>query len=383
MDKKRIVLLSVLCAFIGAGIGAGGMWLKYKDDLKFAKKFKVLAETEKVMSEKKAKMNRPDKMEELLINGYLSSYDKYTKYYVDDVLTNRVNITNGMPRVFGCGYKVDVDSNGQLYISVVEEGSTAEEQGLQENDIILKINDSDLTKNVEDHVKELYKGEEDEIRLLLRRGSENVNINFVRKYNKDAAESGVKAELIDDNILYIDIDYFDMSTDALFGGTADPLLDKATGVIVDLRNNSGGDGSAAVAVADRFAGAGSMTKFYYKGGEETLYTVDSDSDIKLPVVILVNERTASASEIMTAFLKQYGSDVTVVGANTFGKGIFQEEEMLSSGGTIYYTAGYLTVGDWECYQDKGIKPDVTIDMEHSQIGTADDIQLKKALELLG
>lgn len=383
MDTKKTVMLSAVCLLIGAGAGAGGMWLKNKDDIEFAKKFSSLADVDRVMTEKKAKMNRSDKMEELVINGYLSSYDKYTRYYVDNVLNNRINITNKMPCLPGCGYQVDVDDDGQLYIAYVEPGSTAEEQGLQEGDIILKIDDSDLTKSVEDHVKELMGAKGTTMKLLLRRGSVNVTIDFVRKYETKEAEPGLTAKIIENNILYIKINYFDIDTDALFGGTVVPLIDKAEGVIVDLRGNSGGDGKAAVAVSDRFTGAGSMTRYYYKGGKESLYTVDSESDIKLPTIILVNERTASAAEIMTGFLKQYGDDVIVVGTDTFGKGIFQEEEYLANDATIYYTAGYFTVGDWDCWQDVGIKPDIAVDMEHSLIGTEDDVQMKKALELLG
>lgn len=383
MDIKRIVLLSVFCVGIGAGAGIGGMWLRYKDDIKFADKFRTLAEADKVMAETKLEMNQPHKMEELLLNGYLSAYDKYTRFYPDDTLSNRVRITNGMPRVAGCGYRVDVNENGQLYISAIEEDGIAYEQGLREGDIILKIGESDLSENLVDHVKELYKGEDAQISLEILRGREDVHIDFVRNYSMDNFEEGLTAEMLDDNILYINIRFFDMATDADFGGKAAPLLPDARGVIIDLRGNGGGDGNAAVAVADRFAGAGSMTKYYYKGGEKSLYTVDSDDDAKVPVIILVNDETASASEIMTAFLKQYANDVTIVGTNTFGKGIFQEEEYLKSGGTVYYTAGYLTVGDWECYQDKGIIPDVEVPMEKSLIGTDKDVQMQKALEILG
>lgn len=383
MDTKKTVMLSAACLFIGMGAGAGGMWLKNKDDIAFAKKFSVLADVDRIMTEKKAKMNRSDKMEELVVNGYLSSYDKYTRYYVDNVLNNRVNITNNMPCLPGCGFQIEIDDYGQLRIAFVEPGSTAEKQGLQEGDIILKIDENDLTKNIEDHVKDLMGAKGTTVKLLLRRGSANITVNFVRDYETKEAEPGVTAKMIENNILYIKINYFDIDTDALFGGTAVPFLEKAEGVIVDLRGNSGGDGKAAVAVSDRFTGAGSMTKYYYKGGKESLYTVDSEEDIKLPTIILVNERTASAAEIMTGFLKQYGSDVTVVGTDTFGKGIFQEEEYLEDDATIYYTAGYFTVGGWDCWQDVGIKPDIAVEMEHSLIGTEDDVQMKKALELLG
>ena len=69
--------------------------------------------------------------------------------------------------------------------------------------------------------------------------------------------------------------------------------------------------------------------------------------------------------------------------NTFGKGIYQYDETLSNGGVLHYTAGYYTVGDWECYQGTGIAPDIEVPMDSSLIGTDDDVQLKKCLDLLG
>lgn len=139
----------------------------------------------------------------------------------------------------------------------------------------------------------------------------------------------------------------------------------------------------AVQFADYFVGEASLQKNYYTGKTETLKTSDSSGDIDKPVVVLINEKTMSAAEIAAAFLKQYGKDVKLVGQKTFGKGIFQLEEELSDGGKLHYTAGTYTVGDWECYQGKGIEPDVAVEMDPSYIGTDKDVQLKKALELLG
>ena len=99
------------------------------------------------------------------------------------------------------------------------------------------------------------------------------------------------------------------------------------------------------------------------------------------VVLLVNNNTASSAEIFTAALKQH-IEVTIVGENTRGKGVYQIVNLLDNGDQFKYTAGTYTVGDWECYQGVGIAPDVEVPMDRELIGTDDDIQLKKALELL-
>ena len=109
----------------------------------------------------------------------------------------------------------------------------------------------------------------------------------------------------------------------------------------------------------------------YETNDEILYDV--------PIAVLINENTASAAEILTALLKQYG-DATLVGMNTFGKGVYQNKGIFY-GNSVRYTEGYYTVGDWEDYHGKGIKPDVEIDMDSDYIGTDKDIQLEKALEL--
>ena len=81
-------------------------------------------------------------------------------------------------------------------------------------------------------------------------------------------------------------------------------------------------------------------------------------------------------------MKQFYHDTIIVGTTTFGKGIFQYVEEFENGGRLKYTAGYFTVGDWECWQGKGISPDVEVGMDRSLIGTDDDIQLQTAIKLL-
>ena len=98
--------------------------------------------------------------------------------------------------------------------------------------------------------------------------------------------------------------------------------------------------------------------------------------------MLVNENTASAAEIMTALLKNNKQGCRLVGVNTYGKGIFQQEAELKSGGTVHYTAGKFYVDDRENWNGVGITPDVVVEMDSKLIGTDEDIQLKKAIELL-
>lgn len=381
--KKKIAVLAVACLLLGAGIGSGGMAFKYRDELKFAEKFKILAETDKFMTEKKAKMNRADEMDELVVNGYLSAYDKYSYFYIDSVMRNRMNLTNGSPSLISCGYQVDLNEDGMLYISYVEPESAAEQQGLCEGDIILKINENDLINGVEGHVKELMGKDGTMMTLKILRGTEEKTIEFRRVILKENNTRGLTAEIIEDDILYISISSIGFDLDMTFNEKAVPLVKDARGIILDLRNNPGGGSGAAVEVADRFIGESESVDYYYTGETTSESTNDSESDIKLPVVVLCNEKTASAAEVLLALLMQYGENVKSVGMKTVGKGVFQEDDVIGSNGVIHYTAGYYTVGEWECYNGKGIEPDITVEMDAALIGTDEDIQLQKAIELLG
>ena len=137
-------------------------------------------------------------------------------------------------------------------------------------------------------------------------------------------------------------------------------------------------------IADFFGGECYVTFYCYNGEVEKINTTADGDSIDANVIVIVNENTASAAEILSSYLKQQVNAI-IVGTNTFGKGVFQQDAKLSNGGNLHYTAGYFTVGDWECWQGKGIAPDIEIAMDYDEniIGTDEDIQLQKAIEILG
>jgi carboxyl-terminal processing protease len=149
-----------------------------------------------------------------------------------------------------------------------------------------------------------------------------------------------------------------------------------------LRNNPGGEISVALSSADPFINKAEVRTRQFDGAVSSQETNDG-VDYDVPIVLLVNENTASSAEIFTALLKQY-ADTTIIGTNTFGKGIYQNYAVFK-GNYLQYTAGYTEVGDWETYNEKGIAPDIEIAMDYDEniIGTDEDIQLQKAIEILG
>lgn len=383
MNKKRIFLICALCTVIGAAAGGGGIMLRYHDEIKFAEKYAVLAEAEKIITENKVPVENGSDADSNLINGYLDSYDEYTFYYEksEKTLQSEIDYVNSTPCLNSCGYRIEPDDSGRMRIASVDKGGTADKHGLAIGDVFLKIDDVDVTVNTVNHVRELYGADGTVKKFLMERDGKEFAVDFVLTNKPVSPEGSLKAELLDGHVMYIQIKSMDKMLEMYLDGRIEEFIGKADSVILDLRDNPGGETNSAVYTAGRFVGEGYVKEHYYTGKEETISVEPAEKRISLPAVVLVNENTASAAEILTALLKQYG-DVTVVGEKTFGKGIFQEEESLGNG-TIHYTAGYYTVGEWECYQGVGIEPDVTVEMNSALIGAEDDVQLEKALELIG
>lgn len=345
--------------------------------IKLADELEIISECEKILSE-----NGVEKIDELnkksLLNGYLESYDKYTYYYENEADTKEFNsrFVNGLPTALGSGFTVEYNEKDELIFTSVEAGMSAAEQGIAEGDKIISIDGELTSDNNYEFVRNLAGKEGTICNLVIERDGMNIQIEFVRHNDKEKVDTGVSKEMYGSTL------YLAISEMSSIEGIELNIINNSEfdSIIFDLRNNPGGQTQTSVNIADRFVGEGYLTE-YYKTGEITKYkTEKSEDDLDVPIVVITNEKTASSAEVLTAFLKQYG-DATIVGTKTFGKGIFQTEEVLGDG-YLHFTAGYFTVGDWECWQGKGIAPDIEVEMDSSLIGTDEDIQLQKALEVL-
>ncbi|MBP3310380.1 MAG: PDZ domain-containing protein [Ruminococcus sp.] len=384
MELTNKVINSFLALSASAALGAGGMYLYNKNKIEAADKYSLISECETILKENEVKLPENADIETAVLRGYLSAYDDdYTFYREDTNLEEYIAAINGGPCMQTCGYLVKANNEGQLEILNVKAGSPAEKQGLRTGDIILRINDDVIAeKGIKATVLGLSGKDGTEMDLEIERDGKRSMIHFVRSTKQENAINEVEAEKIGD-VAYISISGFSISTAMFFNGYYDEYISGSKGLIIDLRDNPGGILEYAVETADLLIGDGVATSYYYTGKVEECFTTSSPDDIKMKIVLLCNEQTASAAEVFTALLKQYGEDVTIVGTNTFGKGIFQEEKQLSNGGILRYTAGYYTIGEWECYDGVGIAPDVSVDMDREYIGTENDVQLEKALELFG
>lgn len=376
MSKSEDKMVRTFGALVvGLIAGSGIMWLSFHDEIKFAEKFSILKSCDELITERKVEM--PDAAyEESVVNGYISGLDKYSYYRGGAAreLIEYADLVNNLPTARGSGFTVGFNESEMMYFDEVVSGMPADKQGIREGDIVQSVDGKTVTGSDKTSAFSIAGKEGTSCKLVLLRGSETVELEFVRSNSKEKQWYNVESKMYGES-LYIKISTF---------WTKDMLsmleTEKYSSVIVDLRDNGGGYTGNALDYAASFVADGYVKYYYFNGDVETLNVNDGKS-IGVPVVVLVNEKTASAAEIMTSLLKQYG-DATIVGVNTRGKGSFQMDESLGDG-TLHYTSGYFSVGRWDCWQDVGIAPDVEVQMDSELIGTPEDVQLEKALEIAG
>ncbi len=383
MELTNKIINCFLALSAAAGLGAGGMYLYHRDSIKGGADYKLIKECEAILKENG--MEFPDEVtkEEAALNGYLAAYgDKYTFYSHSDGIEEYLSAINNISCLVTSGYQVGLGESGKLVVTKVEQGSVAEKQGLKVGDSIISVDSVSVAgEGINKAAWELSGKDGTTMHLVIERDGNRRELDFVRANDENRSVTNVMLDSFGE-VLYIKITSFDEFTPALLNGKLEEYDKDYSKIIIDLRNNPGGLVSGAVGVADTFIKEGVVTKHFANGEVVNEGVSDSGNELNMPMVVLVNEKTISAAEILTALLKQYGEDVKLVGTKTYGKGIFQKEKELSNGGIIRYTAGYITVGDWDCYQGKGIEPDYEVETDSSSIGTNDDIQLKKALKLL-
>ncbi|MDE7105031.1 MAG: PDZ domain-containing protein [Ruminococcus sp.] len=378
---KNYILTAVFSAGVAGLATYCGFYLVNKDKLETGEKFSIIKECRDILAEKGSGEFNDEDAVIGAINGYLQSGgDKYTYYYqfynVDPVEDNK-NYINTSGTALASGFQVDVSADGNILLTDITPNLSADKQGLKKGDIITHIDGVSISeKGFENYANKILGKQDTETELTVNRDGEIFNMIFKR--DNDLLRD-VKWEMRG-NVAYITISAFGMLSAGNMSTAMDEVGD-ADKFIIDLRNNPGGQNEYMIQAVDYFVDEGNVN--YYKNNDvETDVDYTNSGSVDAPVIVLINENTASAAEIFTALCKQFGKNVTLVGTNTFGKGIFQEEADLSDGGKLHYTSGYFTVGDWECWQGKGISPDITVEMDGSLIGTDEDIQLKKAFELL-
>lgn len=314
--------------------------------------------------------------------------DPYAAYYTPEELASFMDETKGT--YCGIGAMVSQDVRTQISTIVrVFEGSPAEEAGLLPGDVIYKVDGElmagvDLTLLVNNYVKG-EEGSQVAITVYREDPGEYVDLTVTRRFIDVQTVSG---KMLEDNIGYISVIEFDEVTAKQFKDKIEELRGRGMErLIIDLRDNPGGELNTVVSIADYLIeDGGRILTISDKYGKEEIYKAEDGHSLDIPMVVLVNENSASASEVLTGALKDY--DVaTIVGMQTFGKGIVQSLIPLSDGSAVKLTTShYYTPGGLDIH-GKGISPDVEVELDDEAkrlavIPQELDNQLRRGIEVI-
>ena len=319
------------------------------------------------------------------ITGMLKSLnDPYTVYFDEEEYKSFDSSLSGGD-FCGVGVLIKLDKKNDNLLTVVEpmKNTPAERAGIKVGDIILEIdNISTIGLTLDESAKLLEGPRGTKVSLLIKRKNEanNLTVEIVRD---KIHVSSVDAEVIENNIGYIKLSIFGKDTNEdLEEALRELEKENVEGYILDLRNNGGGYVAAAIDVCSKFMPANSVVVYIKSKTDKKSYSSYGSTHKTLPLVILVNEHSASASEI-TAGALQDTKIATLIGVTTFGKGIVQTIYRLDKdGGAVKITTASYMTPDGRMIDKKGLEPDITVEMEAGKIGTEEDIQLEKAKEYL-
>lgn len=322
-------------------------------------------------------------MENGIYQGLVNSLqDPYSSYFSAEEMAEQKNRMDGV--YYGIGAYVRYDSNvGFARLGEIFEGSPAQESGLKEGDLIIKVDDQ-YTKNMSlEDVIALIKGEEGtKVMLTIMREGDNEIYEFEVE-RREVPKQTVSYEMLENKIAYIRISEFDKVTvDQFTDAMATAKGSEMLGLILDLRDNPGGNLAAVIDVARKLLPKGLIVYTEDKAGERKDYTCNGENELTVPMVVLVNGGSASASEVLAGAIKDYGKG-KLLGTTTYGKGIVQKYLGISDGSAVKLTTSKYYTPKGNNIHGIGIEPDEELEMDYEQyLEKGYDNQLERAKEIL-
>ena len=325
-----------------------------------------------------------DKLVESAINGMVSSVgDEYTSYSDKDVTDNFNEAVNG--KYMGIGALI-MKSENDLVIYKVFEDSPSYKAGLKDGDIILKLDDKDTKDMSVNDIASIVKNDTNkEVKLLVKRGEENLDITIVKDMVELPVVSGKVINHNDKKIGYISLSIFSSVASEQFNKELVKLEKEGiSGLVIDVRGNSGGYLTTVTDIASYFLKKGDIIYKLEVNDKVTVRKDKTKESRDYPVAVLIDKNSASASEILASSIKESYNGY-VVGTNSYGKGTVQQTLVLSDGSMIKYTIEkWLTpLGNW--INEEGVVPTNYVELSSEYLNNPvfeNDNQLNKALELV-
>lgn len=327
-----------------------------------------------------------EKMLDGMLAGMLASVgDPYTAYYDEESYANLMESSEGV--YYGIGVVVSQNiETGEVYVVNPYKNCPGEEAGMLPGDIIYSVAGVQVTGMDLNEVVAMIRGESGskvDVEVIHEGSSEPVKLAVERR---QIEVQTVEWEVLENNIGYIQITQFDDVTTQQFKDGMEELKKQGIkGLIVDLRDNPGGSLSTVLNILDMLLPKGIYTYLVDKNGNREDYKGYHAATYDYPMVVLVNENSASASELFTGAVHDYEKG-TIVGTKTFGKGIVQQIFSLKDGTGVKVTMAKYYTPNGVCIHKTGIEPDVFVELDEgeypSRIDYEDDEQLQKAVEII-
>lgn len=351
-------------------------------DLAFTQKIKYL---ENMIDEEYLGEISTDKLEEGVYAGLIYGLgDVYSRYYTKDEYEQESVTTEGS--YVGIGVAMQKYTAGGVQIVECYKGSTAEEAGVKVDDVITAINGEDITDTeLQDVVSMIKDNEDKDVVLTVQRKGEDTQEITVKVSNVELPS--VFGEMLDENTGYIQITEFKGVTveqyEEVFADLKEQGMER---LVVDLRDNPGGLLNVVCDILRDILPEGLIVYTEDKNGNRSEETCDGKNPLDMPLAVLVNGNSASASEIFAGAVKDYGLG-TIVGTTTYGKGVVQSIRQLSDGSAVKLTIANYYTPKGNSINKTGIQPDVEVELSpellnQEEITHEEDNQLQAALNSL-
>lgn len=311
--------------------------------------------------------------------------DVYSRYYTADEYAQETASTDGA--YAGIGVSIQKNKNGGVQIAECYEGGPGADAGLQTGDVITAINDTDVTDmELSDVVSLIRENKDKTIVLTVFRENEEKS----REISVDVTDvelPSVFGEMLDKKTGYIQITQFTGVTPQQYKDMFTELKDKGMErLVIDLRDNPGGLLTSVCDILREILPEGLIVYTEDKDGNREEETCDGKNKLNMPLAVLVNENSASASEIFAGAVQDHGVG-TIVGTTTYGKGVVQELRQLSDGSAVKLTVSNYYTPNGNSINKVGIKPDVEVKLasvllNKDEITHEEDNQLQKALNVI-
>lgn len=325
--------------------------------------------------------------------AYVAGLDEpYTRYYSkDDFKAYNEELEDSY---VGIGVVISAGENGLIEVVAPVEGSPAQESGILPGDYIIAVDGKEYSAEQMDDAVSVIKGgkEGTVVNITVYREGSRMDFSVVRG---NISTESVSTKMLDNKIGYVRISAFNTNDPGTSQDTYTEFKEKVTALekngmekmIIDIRDNPGGSLEVVCDIADMIVPEGIITYMQYKDGTREDFKSDAN-EMNIPIVVLINEHSASASEVLTGCLKDY-QKATVIGKTSYGKGIVQSVVPFADGSGMSVTIASYFSPNGVCIHGTGIKPDIEVDIPEeysyyyaSSLPYEYDTQLKKAVEIL-